>query len=47
MNEKKNLTTEETLALAIQNHQKKKFEAAENLYKDSLLAACPYLCSTI
>ncbi len=36
MNEKKNLTIEETFALAIQNHQKKKFEAAENLYKEIL-----------
>ena len=36
MNGKKNLTTEETFALAVQNHQKKKFEAAENLYKKIL-----------
>ena len=36
MSEKKNLTTEETFAIAVQNHQKKKFEAAENLYKEIL-----------
>ena len=36
MNEKKILTTEEILALAVQNHKKKKFEAAENLYKEIL-----------
>ena len=36
MNEKKNLTTEETFASAIQNHKKNKFEIAENLYKEIL-----------
>ena len=36
MNEKRNLTIEETFALAIQNHKKNKFEVAENLYKEIL-----------
>jgi len=33
MNEKKNLTTEETFALAVQNHQKNNLQVAENLFK--------------
>ena len=36
MNEKKNLTTEETFALAVQNHKKNNFQIAENLYKETL-----------
>ena len=36
MNEKKNLTTEETLALAVQNHQKNNLQVAEKLYKKVL-----------
>ncbi len=36
MNEKKNLTTKETLDLAIQNHQKNNLRVAENLYKKIL-----------
>ena len=36
MNEKKNLTTEETFALAIENHKKNNFQIAENLYKKAL-----------
>jgi len=36
MNEKKNLTTKETFALAVQNHQKNNLEVAENLYKKIL-----------
>ena len=36
MNEKKNFSTEEIFALAVQNHQKNKFKAAENLYKEIL-----------
>ena len=36
MTEKKNLTTKETFDLAIQNHQKKNIQVAENLYKDIL-----------
>ena len=36
MNEKKNLTTEETFALAVQNHQKNNVQNAENLYKEVL-----------
>ena len=36
MNEKKNLTTEKTFALAIQNHQKNNLKVAENLYKETL-----------
>ena len=34
--EKKNLTIKETFTLAIQNHQKKNFETAGNLYKEIL-----------
>ena len=33
MNEKKNLTTEETFTLAVQNHQKNNLQVAENLFK--------------
>ena len=36
MNEEKNLTIKETFDLAIQNHQKKNIQVAENLYKDIL-----------
>ena len=36
MNEKKNLTTEETFDLAVQNHKKNNFKVAENLYKKVL-----------
>ena len=36
MNEKKNLTTKETFALAVQNHQKYNLEVAKNLYKKIL-----------
>ena len=34
--DKKNLTTEETFALAVQNQQKNNFQVAENLYKEIL-----------
>ena len=36
MNEKKNLTTEETFALAVQNHKKNNLQVAEKLYKKVL-----------
>ena len=36
MNEKKNLTTKETFALAVQNHQKNNLKVAENLYNKVL-----------
>ena len=36
MNEKENLTTKETFALAVQNHQKNNLKIAENLYKEIL-----------
>ena len=36
MNEKKNLTTEETFALAVQNHQKNNLQVAKNLYNETL-----------
>ena len=36
MNEKKNLTTEETFDLAVQNHKKNNFKVAENLYNKVL-----------
>ena len=36
MNEKKNLTTKETFALAVQNQKKNNFQVAENLYKEVL-----------
>ena len=36
MNEKKNVTTKETFALAVQNHQKNNLKVAENLYKKIL-----------
>ena len=36
MNEKKNLTTEKTFALAVENHKKNNFQIAENLYKEIL-----------
>ena len=36
MNKKKNLTTEETFALAIENHKKNNLQIAENLYKEAL-----------
>ena len=36
MNKKKNLTTEETFALAFQNHKKNNLQIAENLYKKIL-----------
>ena len=34
--DKKNLTTEETFALAIQNHKKNNLQVAENLYTEIL-----------
>ena len=36
MHEKKNLTIEETFALALKNHQNKNYQVAENLYKQIL-----------
>ena len=36
MNEKKNLTTEETFALAVQNHKKNNLKVAGNLYNEIL-----------
>ncbi len=36
MSEKKNLTTKETFDLAVQNHQKNNFKAADNLYNQIL-----------
>ena len=36
MSEKKDLNIEETFALAMQNHKKKNFKAAENLYEEIL-----------
>ena len=36
MDKKKNLTTKETFALAVQNHQKNNLKIAENLYKEAL-----------
>ena len=36
MNEKKNITTEKSFALAIQNHQKNNFQVAENFYRKTL-----------
>ena len=36
MNEKKNLTTEEVFALAVQNHKKNNLQVAGNLYKETL-----------
>ena len=36
MSEKKGLTTEETFALAVQNHQKNNLQTAENLYKETI-----------
>ena len=36
MNKKKNLTTKETFALALQNHQKNNLQVAEKLYKEIL-----------
>jgi len=36
MNEKKNLTVEDTFALAVQNQQKNNLQVAENLYKETL-----------
>ena len=36
MSEKKNLTTEETFALAFQNHKKNNLQIAENLYEETL-----------
>ena len=36
MKEKKNLTIEETFALAVQNQQKNNLQVAENLYKETL-----------
>ena len=36
MSEKKNLTTKETFALAVQNHQKNNLQVARNLYKKIL-----------
>ena len=39
MSKKKNLTTEETFALAIESHQKNNLQVAENLYKEALALA--------
>ena len=36
MKKKKSLTTEETFALAVQNHQKNNLQVAEKLYKKVL-----------
>ena len=36
MNEEKNITTEETFALAVQNHEKSNFKEAEILYRKIL-----------
>ncbi len=36
MNEKKNLTIEETFDLAVKNQKKNNFQIAENLYKEAL-----------
>ena len=36
MNKTKNITTKETFALAVQNHQKNNLKIAENLYKEIL-----------
>ena len=36
MNKKKNLTTEEIFALAVQNHQKNNLKVAENFYNEIL-----------
>ena len=36
MKEKKNLTIEETFALAVQNHRKNNLKVAQNLYKKIL-----------
>ena len=36
MNKTKNITTKETFALAVQNHQKNNLKVAENLYKKIL-----------
>ena len=36
MNEKKNLTTEETFTQALQNHKKNNLQVAENLYNETL-----------
>ena len=36
MDKKKNLTTKETFALAVQNHQKNNLQVAENLYNEIL-----------
>ena len=36
MNEKKNIATKETFALAVQNHQKNNLEVAEKLYREIL-----------
>jgi len=36
MNKKKNLTSKEAFALAVQNHQKNNLQIAENLYRESL-----------
>ena len=36
MNEKKSLTTEETFALAVQNHKKNNLQVAGNLYNETL-----------
>ena len=36
MNKKKSLTTEETFALAVQNHKKNNLRVAENLYNETL-----------
>ena len=36
MNEKKNLSSDETFVLAVENHKKNNLQIAENLYKEAL-----------
>ena len=43
MNGKKNLTVEETFALAVQNHQKNNLQVAKNLYSETLKKNTNYL----
>ena len=43
MNEKKNLTTEETFALAVQNKKKNNLQVAENLYNETLKTNTNYV----
>ena len=41
MNNKKNLTTDENFALALQNHKKKNLQSANKLYNE-ILKSSPY-----